>query len=161
MFCDEALESIEAIVAGELAPQSRVAQHLVSCSNCAATLEAARRLDQMLQTRAVPKPPVQFTARTMARLRRARWRTEQVLDAGFNLALAFIIFGVVVSVLLFMFRSGLLSVTSDVFALAENGVVRLARRVAHALPVYGSAAAIVFGALAIWWWAERDVQFDD
>jgi anti-sigma factor RsiW len=156
MFCDEALESIEAIVAGELAPQSRVAQHLVSCSNCAATLEAARRLDQMLQVRAVPKPPVQFTARTMARLRRARWRTEQFLDAGFNLALAFIIFGVVVSVLLLMFRSGLLSVTSDVFALAENGLVRLARRVAQALPVYGSAAAIVFGALAIWWWAERD-----
>jgi anti-sigma factor RsiW len=156
MFCDEALDVIEPIAAGEMTPQGRVAQHLVSCAKCAATLEAARRLDRMLQMRPVPKPPVQFTARTVARLRRARWRTEQFLDAGFNLALAFIVFGVVLSVLLLMFRSGLLSVTSDVFVLAENGLVRLARRVTQALPLYGSAAAIVFGALAIWWWAERD-----
>jgi anti-sigma factor RsiW len=158
MFCDEALEAIEPIAAGEMTPPGRIAQHLVSCAHCAATLDSARRLDHLLQLRSVPKPPVQFTARTMARVRRARWRTEQFLDAGFNLALCFIVFGVVLSVLLLMFRSGLLSVTTDVFALAESGLLRLARRFGQAFPLYGSAAAIVFGALAIWWWAERDAS---
>ena len=72
MFCDEALEAIEAIAAGDLTPQGRIAQHLGSCANCATTLAAAQRLDRLLKARPVPKPPVQFTARTMARVRRAR-----------------------------------------------------------------------------------------
>jgi anti-sigma factor RsiW len=156
MFCDEALEAIEAIAAGEVTPQGRIAQHLASCVNCATTLAAAQRLDRLLQTRPIPKPPVQFTARTMARVRRARWRTEQFLDTGFNLALTFILSGVVLSILLLMFRSGLPSVMTDSFAIAEAGVVLLARRLARALPLYGGAAAIVLSALAIWWWAERD-----
>ena len=67
MFCDEALDAIEAIAAGELAPQGRVAQHLDSCKNCAAALDSARRLDKMLHARPIPKPPQQFTSRTMAR----------------------------------------------------------------------------------------------
>jgi anti-sigma factor RsiW len=158
MFCDEALEAIEPIAAGEMTPQGRVAQHLASCANCSATLDAARRLDHLLQRRPVPKPPVQFTARTLARVRRARWRTEQFLDAGFNLALSFILFGVILTILLLMFRSGLLSVTTDVFALAESGFVRLARRFGQAFPLYGGATAIVVGALAIWWWAEREAS---
>ena len=104
MFCDEALDAIEAIAAGDLAPQGRVAQHLDSCKNCAAALESARRLDKMLHARPVPKPPQQFTSRTMTRVRRARWRREQFVDAGFNLALGLIAIGVVGSVLLLMYR---------------------------------------------------------
>ena len=155
MFCDEALDAIEAIAAGDLAPQGRVAQHLDSCKNCAAALESARRLDKMLHARPVPKPPQQFTVRTMARVRRARWRREQFVDAGFNLALGLIAVGVVGSVLLLMYR-GLTAISPDAMALMHSGVVSLARRAAPSLPVYGAAIALVLSALAIWWWAERD-----
>jgi anti-sigma factor RsiW len=155
MFCDEALDAIEAIAAGDLAPQGRVAQHLDSCKNCAAALESARRLDKMLHARPVPKPPQQFTSRTMARVRRARWRREQFVDAGFNLALGLIAVGVVGSVLLLMYR-GLTAISPDAMALVQSGVVSLALRAAPSLPVYGAAIALVLSALAIWWWAERD-----
>jgi anti-sigma factor RsiW len=155
MFCDEALDAIEAIAAGDLIPQGRVAQHLDSCKNCAAALESARRLDKMLHARPIPKPPQQFTSRTMARVRRARWRREQFVDAGFNLALGLIAVGVVGSVLLLMYR-GLTAVSPDAMALVQSGVVSLARRAVPSLPVYGAAIALVLSALGIWWWAERD-----
>jgi anti-sigma factor RsiW len=157
MFCDEALDAIEAIAAGDLTPQGRVAQHLDSCRQCAAALESARRLDRMLHARPVPKPPQQFTSRTMARVRRARWRREQVVDAGFNLALGLVALGVVAWVGLLLFRGGLMTAVSPAaVALVQSGVVSLARRVAPSLVLYGAATALVLSALAIWWWAERD-----
>ena len=158
MFCDEALDTIEAIAAGDLTPEGRVAQHLTSCRNCAAALEAARRLEKLLRARPIPTPPQQFTSRTMARVRRARWRREQVVDAGFNLAIGLVALGVVVSVLLVMYRGGLTAVSPEAVGLVQSGLFSLVRRVAPSLPLYGAAAALVLSALAIWWWAERDVS---
>ena len=88
MFCDEVLDSIEAIAGGELTPDGRIADHLASCPNCATTLGSARALEQALRRRAAPQAPPQFTTRTLARVRRARWRSEQFLDVGFNVAIA-------------------------------------------------------------------------
>ena len=87
MFCDEALDAVEAIAAGDLTPDGRVAEHLTTCPNCAAALVSARALERMLRVRSIPKPPAQFTTRTLARVRRARWRSEQFLDVGFNVAI--------------------------------------------------------------------------
>ena len=89
MFCDEALDAVEAIAAGDLTPDGRVAAHLATCPNCALALVSARALERMLRVRGrCPKPPAQFTTRTLARVRRARWRREQFLDLGFNIAIA-------------------------------------------------------------------------
>src|ERR1700730_14976466 len=125
MFCDETLDAVEAIAAGELTPQGRIAQHLGSCRNCAAALESARRLETMLRGRPVPKPPQQSTIRTLARLRRARWRSDQFLDAGFNVAIALVVLGVIAGVWLLVDRSGLTAVGSDVLHLIESGAVTL------------------------------------
>ena len=159
MFCDEALHAVEAIAAGDLTPEGRIAQHLASCRNCAAALAAARELERMLRARAAPKPPQHFTVRTMARVRRAKWRSEQVVDAGFNIAIALVVLGVVGGVWLLMIRSGLASVSTDAVGLFGSGFVTLARRVAPALPLYGAATALVLVVLGIWWWAERDATF--
>ena len=156
MFCDETLDAIEAIAAGELTAEGRVALHLASCRNCAAALESARRLDKMLAARPVPKPPQQFTIRTMTRIRRARWRSDQFLDIGFNVAIALVVIGIIGSGWLLLDRSGLTAVSGDLFNLIEGGGVALARRVAPSLPVYAAAAAIVVAALGVWWWAERE-----
>ena len=156
MFCDETLDAIEAIAAGELTPEGRVARHLTSCRNCAAALESARRLDRMLAARPVPNPPQQFTIRTMTRIRRARWRSDQFLDVGFNVAIALVVIGIIGSGWLLIDRSGLTAVSGDLITLIESGGKALAQRVAPSLPVYAAAAAIVVTALGIWWWAERE-----
>src|SRR5580700_9680454 len=107
MFCDETLDAVEAIAAGELRPEGRIARHLQSCRQCAAALESARRIETMLQRRPVPKPSQQFTIRTLARIRRARWRSDQFLDTGFNVAVTVVALGVIATVWLLVDRSGL------------------------------------------------------
>jgi anti-sigma factor RsiW len=156
MFCDEALDAIEAIAADDLTPDGRVAAHLSSCPNCAAALVSARTLEQMLQRRAVPPTPSQFTSRTMAKVRRARWRSDQFLDLGFNVAIGLVVLAVVAGVWLLLNRTGLAAVSTDAVDLFGSGLVTFARRVAPSLPLYAGAAAVLATALGIWWWAERD-----
>ncbi len=155
MFCDEALDAVEAIAAGELTPDGRIAEHLGSCPNCASALDAARRLEQMLRARPAPRVSAQFTSRTMAKLRRARWRSDQFLDAGFNVAVAIVASGIVVAVWLVMRRTGLTAVSADLVDLLAAGFVALAHKVGPSVPLYAGAMALLASALGIWWWAER------
>ncbi len=155
MFCDEVLDRVEAIAAGDVTPEGRIADHLASCADCAAVLESARRVEQLLRQRAAPRAPAQFTARTLGRVRRARWRSEQVVDAGFNAAIALIVGGVLVGIWMLAHRTGLGAVGNDAVELLGSGVAAFASRVGPALPLYGAATALVATALGIWWWAER------
>ena len=156
MFCDEVLDSIEAIAAGELTPEGRIAQHLDSCRLCAASLESARHVERLLRARQTPQPPSNFTGRTMTRIRRARWRSEQFVDAGFNMAVGVVALGIVGAVLALLNRAGLSAVSSEALGLFTSGVVAVARRVVPALPTYGAATVLVATALGLWWWAERN-----
>src|SRR5262245_28602166 len=156
MFCDEALEAIEPIAAGELTPEGRVADHVATCPNCSAALERARTVERLLRSRPAPKAPPQFTAQTLGRVRRARWRSDQMLDIGFNLAVAAIVVGVIVGVWSLANRSGLATVSNDAAGLFTSGLVAVAQRVAPAVPLYAGATALVLSALGIWWWAERE-----
>ena len=159
MFCDEALDAVEAIAAGDLTPDGRIAEHLQSCPNCAAALDSARALERMLRVRSVPKPPAQFTTRTLARVRRARWRSEQFLDVGFNVAIAAVVLTVIAGIWILLNRSGLVAVSNDVVDLFGTSLVAFARRVGPSLPLYAAATALLSTALGIWWWAERDATY--
>jgi anti-sigma factor RsiW len=156
MFCDEALDTVEAIAAGDLTPDGRVASHLATCPNCALALVRARQLEATLRQRAVPAAPAQFTARTLARIRRARWRSDQFLDVGFNVAIGVLVFAVFGGIWMLLHRAGLASVSGDAVNVFGSGFVSLAKRAAPALPLYAGAAALLLSALGIWWWAERD-----
>lgn len=156
MFCDEALDAVEAIAAGDVTPDSRVASHLATCPNCAVALGRARQVEASLRQRESPRAPAQFTARTLARIRRARWRTDQFLDVGFNLAIAAVVLALVGGVWMLLHRAGLAAVSGDAAAILANGAVSFARRVAPSVPLYAGAAALLGSALGIWWWAERD-----
>jgi predicted anti-sigma-YlaC factor YlaD len=156
MFCDEALDAIEPIAAGELTPEGRIASHLASCPNCAAALESARHLERLLQARPTVKPPTQFTSRTMARIRRERWKSEQHLDVGFNVAIGIVVLAVLGVVWLAVHRSGLDVVSNDAVDLLASGFVAMARRVVPSVPLYLGATVLLGSALGIWWWAERD-----
>jgi predicted anti-sigma-YlaC factor YlaD len=161
MFCDEALNALEAIAAGEMIADGRIAQHLATCPNCGAALETAKQLERMLQTRPVPRPPAQFTARTLTRVRRARWRSDQWFDAGFNVAIVAIVVAVVGGIWMLLHRSGLSAVSSDAVDLFGTGVATLLRRVAPSVPLYAAATAVLATALVLWWWAERDADIAD
>src|SRR5262249_8600992 len=156
MFCDEALDAVEAIATGELMPEGRIAEHLASCPNCSAALESARRLDAMLRERPAPRAPAQFTTRTLSRVRRARWRMDQYLDLGFNIAILVIVAAVIGGIWMLLHRTGLTAVGNDAVDLLGSGLVMFMRRVGPSLPLYAGATALLVTALGIWWWAERD-----
>jgi anti-sigma factor RsiW len=152
-FCDEVLEVIEPIAAGDAAPDDRVAAHLASCEWCAGALDRARRLDRLLRERPAPSPPAQFTSRTLTRIRRERWRREQTFDLGFNLALAALVLAVVVAGWAFADVLGLSRAGAEAVAAAWRGIEP---RLGSSIPLYAGAAALLGGALGLWWWAERD-----
>ena len=156
MFCDEALDAIEPIATGDVVAEGRIADHIATCPNCARALTRARTLEGLLQKRPAPQAPAQFTTRTLGRLRRARWRSDQLLDAGFNLALAAIVLGVAVAGWALLNRSGLTAVGDGAAEIVTSAVLGLAQRVAPSVPVYAGATALVASALGIWWWAERE-----
>src|SRR5262245_40360354 len=156
MFCDEALDAVEPIAAGDLTPDGRVAEHLATCPNCAAALASARRLETMLQARPAPRPGAQFTSRTLARVRRERWRSEQVVDVGFNVAIIAVVAAVLGGLWMVLQRRGLSVVSNDAVNLFASGIVALAHRVAPSLPLYAAATGILATGLVLWWWAERE-----
>src|SRR5215472_15185919 len=129
MFCDEALDRVEAIASGEMTAEGRVAEHLSSCADCAAALESACRVERLLREREIPRAPAQFTTRTVGRVRRARWRSEQFVDAGFNAAIALILAGVVVGMWMLANRTGLAAVSNDAVDLLGTGLAAFAKRV--------------------------------
>ena len=156
MFCDEALDVVEAIAADEVTPDGRVAAHLATCSNCASALDRAQKLERLLRARPVSQAPPQFTTRTLTRIRRARWRSEQFLDVGFNVAMGAVVLAVLGGVWMLLHRSGLTAVSGDAVDLFGAGLVTLVRYAAPSLPLYAGATALLASALGIWWWAERD-----
>src|SRR5438876_429136 len=107
MFCDEILELIEPMAAGELEADERITGHLTSCARCASALEAARRVDRLLRERPIARPELQFTSRTLARIRRDRWRREQLVDAGFNAAVVLATCAVLAAIWVMLHRAGL------------------------------------------------------
>src|SRR5688500_18956610 len=143
MFCDEALDAVERIAAGELNADGRIAAHLGSCPDCAAALDSARRVERLLRQREVPRVSPQFTSSTLGRVRRARWRSDQWLDAGFNLGIAAIVVALVAAVWMILNRSGLAAVSNDAVGLFGSGLLTFASRVAPSLPLYAGAAALV------------------
>jgi hypothetical protein len=91
----------------------------------------------------------------MAKVRRARWRSDQMLDAGFNLAIVLGATAIIVGVLLLMRQTGLTAVSGDLIDLFAVGFAGLVRRVGPSVPLYAGATVLLATALAIWWWAER------
>ena len=68
-----------------------------------------------------------------------------------------ILAGVVLGVWMIIDRSGLSAISSDLINLFGAEVRTVARQMAPSLSLYAGAAALIATALAIWWWAERDV----
>jgi len=153
--CDEFEPLIEAIADGtiELSPEQRA--HLASCERCAARLEQARAIEQLLTVRHTATPPPSFTQQVMAHVGREQWQTERAIDLGFNLAMFVGVFVIVAGAVGAAWSLGLFSITIDVDAIAEIlGAANVSGRILSQVQTIGMAALLLTMALVLWWWAE-------
>jgi hypothetical protein len=122
-------------------------------------LALARTLDRTLRTREVPVPPPGFTAQVMLRVGQEQWRAEQIVDAGFNLAVilgvALIAFGAVA----LAFSFGWLTVDRPTIEVLGAALQPWLTRVSNDLRTVAMAALLLTSALALWWWVERESSF--
>ena len=155
MRCDELELLIEAIADGTIEPSPEDRAHLSSCPTCSERLAEARRIERWLSARELPQPVPAFTAAVMARIGEEKWKTERVVDIGFNVfvaagVLVFIAFGAGLA-----WSLGFLTVTLDTEELLRAFFSQVEGRVINQLQTTAIAAVVLTMALALWWWAEE------
>jgi anti-sigma factor RsiW len=156
MSCEDVNRLVEALASGELTADGGVAAHLASCPRCAARVARARAIDAALGGRPAPAPSARFTADVMARIRRDRWRAEQAVDVGFNVAVLAGAILVVGGLLGLAWMAGLAPVGLDLVTLVTDASTLFANRLASNLYVVMLAIVFLTSALGVWWWAEGD-----
>ena len=153
--CEQADPFIEAAAVGEALPDA-VAAHVASCAGCATRLALAQRIETALATRAVAVPAESFTTAVVARMRRDRWRAEQVVDFGFNLAVGIGVLIVAAGVVGLAWRSGVMQMGVEMSAILLPAVrTAVARALADARLIM-LVTLLLTTAIGLWWWAEED-----
>jgi anti-sigma factor RsiW len=154
-YCDEFEPLIEAIADGTIELSAEQRAHLASCDRCAARLEQARAIEQLLTVRETATPSPSFTQQVMAHVGREKWQTERAIDLGFNLAMAAGVFVIVAGAVGAAWSLGLFSITIDVDAIGEIlGAANVSGRFLSQVQTIGMAALLLTMALVLWWWAE-------
>lgn len=158
MQCDALDGLLEAVAVGELEPDAAAAAHLAGCGVCQRRLALARAIDATLAARPVPEPSPDFTSGVLARIRRDRWRAEQAIDIGFNVAVAAGLLLIIGGVAGLAWAGGLIAMGRDLATLGGAAATALAARLAPEMPVVTLAAALLTMTLGLWWWAESDAS---
>lgn len=154
MRCDELEPLIEAIADGTVEPAPEDRAHLSSCATCAPRLERARHIEQWLAAREMPQAPASLTATVMTRIGQEKWKTERVVDIGFNLAIAAGVLVILAGGAGLAWSLGLFTIDIDVAALVNAASSRVEGRVMNQLQTMALAAVVLTMALVLWWWAE-------
>lgn len=152
--CHDFADRVDRIVADGVSLDAAAAAHLESCAECRGLLRRARALDAALLARTVPEPPATFTTQALSAVRRERWRAEQFLDLGFNVAVATGLLLIVAGVLGIAWRTGLIVIGGDLATLVSAGLSLAVERATLHAPNVGIAALLLTMALGVWWWAE-------
>lgn len=154
MRCDELEPLIEAIADGTFEPAPEDRAHLSSCAACTARLAHAQSIEQWLTSRETPRPPASFTASVMARIGQEKWKTERVVDIGFNLAVAAGVLVILAGGAGLAWSLGFFTIDIDVIALLNAATSQVEGRVINQLQTVAIAAVVLTMALVLWWWAE-------
>lgn len=151
---------LEALAAGE--PPTPAQQiHLDACPGCQAELALARRIERVLATWPTPAPPPHFELTVAAAARRERWRQEQVVDWGFNVALGT---GLVALLAGLVGAMWVLGTTASAGPAATSGVLATTATAALGVirgqaTVVGTATLLLTATLGAWWWAEERARW--
>jgi hypothetical protein len=155
MRCDAADPFIEAAAVGEPVPEA-VAAHVAACPGCTARLEMARRIETMLAARAAAAPPHDFASSVVTRVRRDRWRTEQVVDFGFNVAVGLGVLLIVAGLAGLAWRAGALQIGGEMSVLLVGAARQAAFRAMADARLVVLVGLLLTTAIGLWWWAEDD-----
>ncbi len=155
MTCTELDDLIEPLAAGDVEPTAEVRAHLAECPSCAASLSLATRIDRLLTAQVAPMPRADFTAALVARLRRERWRSEQMLDLTFNLAIGLVAVIAIVGLWVAFSSTGLGAVGAAALNAAGRALAESASRAAPQAGIYMVTTVGLVMGLFVWWWAER------
>lgn len=153
MRCDDLDELIETLADGEPVSPA-VDAHVATCATCQARVELARAMERLLSTREVPVPPDTFTAQVMRRVSLERWRVEQFVDAGFNMAIAAGLVVVLGGVTGLLWSLGWFSIDVAALTTAATTIAPWTTRLASEAQTLALAAVLLSSALALWWWVE-------
>lgn len=154
MRCNHLEPLIEAIADGSYEPGGEDAQHLASCRICSSRVTRARAIENLLAIREVAAPGSSFTSAVMARVGQERWKTERVVDLGFNLAIAAGLLVFLAAGAGLAWSLGLVSVTIDLDALWQVIGAEVTGRVLSQVQTIAMAAVMLTMTLVLWWWAE-------
>lgn len=155
MTCQDVLNRIEALAAGDEAATPEVRAHLEGCLSCAAALATARHIEDALASRPAPPAPARFTTAVVARVHQERWRSEEHVDRLFNVALVVGVLLVIGGVAALFNVNALASGVAGGLTLLNRATGELIVRAAPAFRTYVIAVAFLATALLVWWWAER------
>ncbi len=158
MTCDDVLEIVEAIAAGDVEVDSALRAHFETCPRCASTLASARRLETLLVARAKPKAPDGFTQAVLARIRHEQWQSEERVDRLFNVAIVIALLLVVGSVIALTNVDAALGAAGTVWGMVANASGQAVSAAAPVFLTYVAAIGLLMSALVMWWWADRRVS---
>jgi hypothetical protein len=157
--CEEVDDLIEALADGEPLPPDAAA-HAGECATCQARLELARAVDRLLLAREVPAPPQAFTVHVMRLVQQERWRVEQFVDVGFNVAIAAGLIVVLGGAAGLLWSLGWFSVDAAAIAAAVTTFAPWTAELASQAQTLIVALVLLSAALALWWWVEGETVQD-
>jgi hypothetical protein len=157
--CNEVLELIEAIAAGDRPLDEPIRLHVETCPRCASALASAQRIESVLRAVEVPAVPETFTPAVLQRIRRDRWRSEQQVDRLFNLAMVAGVIVVLAAIAAMMNVDTVLAVIESSWALARDNTREAVKAYAPTFATYVAAAGLLASAVVMWSWAERRLGF--
>ena len=152
--CDELEPLTEAIADGSHALTADEAAHVASCARCAARLERARLIEGLLGVREIAAPPASFTAAVMARVGHEKWKTERVIDLGFNLAMFAGVAIILAGAGGLAWSLGFVNLSVDLSAAWRALDTDVTGRVLSQVQTIAMSAVLLTMALVLWWWAE-------
>ena len=146
-------EAIEPLAAGE-PPTPAQAAHLADCATCQARLALAARLDRVLTEWPVRAHSPAFAQRVAAAAQRETWRREQVVDWGFNVAIAAGLGTILLGLAALSWLLGSAAGPAASSEVVADAALTLLSRIRAQFAVMSTATLLLATTLGAWWWAE-------
>ena len=158
MTCDAVDDLIEPLAAGDIAMTGEIQAHLDGCVHCRGALAVATAIERTLAAQRAPAVGDAFVPAVMARVRVARWRSEQRLDLVFNGLVGLAVLLAAGGLAAVMSVSGLSAVSADLVRFFLRSAVEMTRYAMPQAGMYVAATVLAVSTLALWWWAEQGFE---